>query len=129
MKAKMFLHGSVPSQKNSNHAYPNKRTGKCVIVPDAKVVKWKKSISDVFRASLPRFNGPVSITFLFTHKTRVRKDLDNAVSTLLDTLVAAEIIPDDKCLIVQKMNIQLVGFDSKNFGVEIIIENLENPLT
>lgn len=129
MKAKIFIPGSIPSQKNSNHAYPNRRTGKCVIVPDAEVVKWKKSVSEVLSASLPRFNGAVSITFLFTHKTRVRKDLDNAVSTLLDTLVAAKIIPDDKCLIVQKMNIELVGFDSKNFGVEIIIENIENPLT
>ena len=129
MKAKIFIPGSIPSQKNSNHAYPNKRTGKCVIVPDPKVVKWKKSVCKVIRGSVKQFNGPVSITFLFTHKTRVRKDLDNAVSTLLDTLVAAEIIPDDKCLIVQKMNIELVGFDSKNFGVEIIIENIENPLT
>lgn len=129
MKAKIFIPGSIPSQKNSNHAYPNKRTGKCVIVPDPKVVKWKKSVSEVIRDSVKPFSGPVSITFLFTHKTRVRKDLDNAVSTLLDTLVAAEIIPDDKCLIVQKMNIELVGFNSKNFGVEIIIQNIENPLT
>lgn len=129
MKAKMFLHGSVPSQKNSKRIFRNRRTGSPILVTDSKVTEWKKGASLAFRASLPRFNGPVSITFLFTHKTRIHKDLDNSISTLLDTLKDSEIITDDNCLTVQKLEAQLVGFDSKNFGVEIIIENIENPLT
>ena len=63
MKAKMFLHGSVPSQKNSKRIFRNRRTGSPILVTDSKVTEWKKGASLAFRASLPRFNGPVSITF------------------------------------------------------------------
>lgn len=129
MKAKMFLYGSVPSQKNSKRIFRNKRTGSPILVTDSKVTQWKKGASLAMRASLPRFDGPVSIMFLFTHKTRIRKDLDNSVSTLLDTLKDSKIITDDNCLTVQKLTAQLVGFDSKNFGVEIIIESIQDPLT
>lgn len=129
MKAKMFLYGSVPSQKNSKRIFRNKRTGSPILVTDSKVTQWKKGASLAMRASLPRFSCPVSIMFLFTHKTRIRKDLDNSVSTLLDTLKDSKIITDDNCLTVQKLEAQLVGFDSKNFGVEIIIESIQDPLT
>lgn len=129
MKKSVYLYGTVPSQKNSKKIFRNKRTGSPILVTDSKVTNWKRGAALALKAQLGKIEGPVKITFNFTHQNRVRRDLDNAISTLLDTLVQAEVIEDDKSMIVQSIEANLIGLDPVKYGVEVIIENIENPLT
>lgn len=79
---------------------------------------------------LPRFERPVSVTFLWTEPNR-RRDLDNIAGTgqkfVLDGLVAAGVLPDDGPAWVRCIH-HYADYDPMNVGVSVLItdENGDN---
>lgn len=72
---------------------------------------------------LPRFERPVSVTFLWTEANR-RRDLDNIAGTgqkfVLDGLVAAGVLPDDGPDWVREIH-HYADYDPMNVGVAVHI--------
>lgn len=108
------LYGEVPSKKNSRI---NTRSGRSF--PNKKYVEWhKRAISQLPFVST--IDVPVYIKLCFYHGDNRRRDSDNGVSSVFDTLVDAGVIPDDRWQIVRKHEVENY-LDKDNPRVEITI--------
>ena len=89
---KLVLPFETPSKKNSRVV--DRRTGRSF--PNKRFTDWHKAALLHLRTQgAERMEGPVHIDFTFTHPTRMRCDSDNKVSSLMDLLVDAGVLPDD----------------------------------
>lgn len=86
------LQGSTPSKKNSRI---NRGDGKSF--PSKLFVQWQRdAIRQVRLQTKVRFLKPVSVQVIIYFGTKARADLDNRVTSILDMLVEALVLPDDK---------------------------------
>lgn len=119
---KIILQGETPPKKNSRI---NTRSGRSF--PNPRYVKWHDTViselHSLLRArKLENFIGKrVSIEITFIHGDLVRRDSDNQLSSILDTLVDAGIIEDDNWKAVPRKLI-LDDYDKGNARAEIEIE-------
>lgn len=98
----LTLEGSVPSKKNSRI---NRRDG--VSFPSTKFIQWQKdAIKQVLIQSRHRFYKPVSLELIVYFGTNIRADLDNRLTSILDMLVEALILRDDKWQDVPLIKVQ-----------------------
>ena len=86
--------GQTPSQKNNKQIIPSKPPR---LVDNAIVKKWRndtaKYLSDTY---VENFKGKQVIAiYTFYLKDRVRRDIDNMISSCNDALVQADILSDD----------------------------------
>lgn len=108
------IKGEVPSKKNSRI---NTRSGRSF--PNKKYVEWhKNAISQI--PVTETFCEPVYIKLCFYHGDNRRRDSDNGVSSVFDTLVDANVIPDDRWQIVKKHEVEN-DIDKENPRVEVTI--------
>lgn len=114
---KLEISGEVPALKNSKQIFINKRTGKPFITSSTRSKVWQASAIDQLR---DQFQGlivtdyPINIAIEFYFSTKRRKDLDNALSGVMDALVQAEVITDDDIAHVDNISISFGGYDKDN---------------
>lgn len=87
--------GNVPSKKNGREWV--QRGGKKYLTPSAAYKKWEKSHVPILKHL---FKSPMSTKFrieirIFYPDDRIR-DTDNLQTSILDCLIAAEVIKDDR---------------------------------
>lgn len=88
----LALEGNVPSKKNSRI-----NRGDGVSFPSKKFVQWQDdALIQVRRQTRQRFYKPVALELIIYFGTMTRADLDNRLTSILDMLVEALVIPDDK---------------------------------
>lgn len=88
----LVLVGSIPSKKNSRI---NLKSG--VSIPSAKFNSWQDdALWQVKQQTRKRFVKPVRLEATIYFGTNVRADLDNRVTSILDMLVEAMVLQDDK---------------------------------
>ena len=88
----LTLKGNVPSKKNSRI---NLKSG--VSIPNNKFTQWQNdAIMEVRRQTRHRFYNPVGIELIIYFGTNGRADLDNRLTSVLDMLVEALVLRDDK---------------------------------
>lgn len=98
----LTLRGNIPSKKNSR---VNLSSG--VSVPNNKFVQWQNdAIKQVRMQTRQRFFAPVSIELIVYFGTLGRADLDNRLTSILDMLVEALVLRDDKWQDVPMMQVQ-----------------------
>lgn len=98
----LVLEGSVPSKKNSRAMT---RTG--ISVPNNKFIQWQNDALKQVRAQTrQRFLVPVGVEVIIYFGTRGRADLDNRLTSILDMLVEALVLQDDKWQFVPRMAAQ-----------------------
>lgn len=118
MITRIDLSGPVPAKKNS------RRNFRGVSLPSEAYLKWHgKNIGKARLAALSSPldpSKPVTIAVDVTYKDRHRRDLDNALSSILDLLVDAKAIPDDCWEKVPEMRIRGSKGDADVVMVEII---------
>ena len=84
--------GNIPAKKNSRI---NRSDG--MSFPSLAFEEWQKTaISNVRLQTRTRFVNPVSMEIIIYFATDVRADLDNRVTSILDMLVQAMVLMDDK---------------------------------
>lgn len=92
------LSGPVPSKKNSRLNFCGKG-GRIVSLPGEAYTKWHRQNIPTARtvaiSSGLQKNKPYSISISVVFKDRRRRDLDNILSSILDLLVDAGVLPDD----------------------------------
>jgi Holliday junction resolvase RusA-like endonuclease len=97
----LVLDGSIPSKKNSRI---NLRSG--VSIPSTKFTQWQdKAIWQVRQQTRERFFDPVHVDATIYFGTKVRADLDNRMTSILDMLVDALVLRDDKWQDVPKLTV------------------------
>lgn len=98
----LVLEGSVPSKKNQRI-----NRGDGVSFPSKKFVQWQNdALRQVRIQTRQRFLVPVGIEVIIYFGTKVRSDLDNRLSSILDMLVEALVLRDDKWQDVPRIAIQ-----------------------
>jgi len=98
----LTLEGSVPSKKNSRI-----NRGDGMSFPSKKFVQWQDTAIQTVRIqSRERFYKPVSIEVIIYFATLTRADLDNRLTSILDMLVEALVLRDDKWQDVPLMKCQ-----------------------
>lgn len=87
-----MLEGNVPSKKNSRI---HTRAG--VSLPNKAFYDWQTFVLQQARLQTKeRFFNPVSVEVIIYFGTKGRADLDNRLTSILDMLVEAIILRDDK---------------------------------
>lgn len=100
----LVLEGSVPSKKNQRI-----NRGDGVSFPSKKFIQWQnEALISVRRQTRQRFLVPVGIEIIIYFGTKVRSDLDNRLSSILDMLVEALVLRDDKWQDVPRIAIEAV---------------------
>ncbi len=124
---KVTLMGETPSKKNSRI---NTRSGRSF--PNQRYVKWHNTVVNelqvlLLQRQIQTFPEGVKVkmTAVFYHGDLVRRDSDNQLSSILDTLVDAKILPDDNWKVIPEKHIY-DKFDKGNARVEIEITEIEN---
>jgi Holliday junction resolvase RusA-like endonuclease len=98
----LILDGNVPSKKNSRI-----NRGDGVSFPSKRYVDWEASaIKQVRLQTRERFFNPVGIEVIIYFGTNARADLDNRLTSILDMLVEAVILRDDKWQDVPRLAVQ-----------------------
>ena len=98
----LVLEGSVPSKKNQRI---NRGDGKSF--PSKKFVQWQEdALKQVRMQTRQRFYVPVGIEVIIYFGTQTRADLDNRLTSILDMLVEALVLRDDKWQDVPRMAVQ-----------------------
>lgn len=98
----LVLEGSVPSKKNQRI-----NRGDGVSFPSKKFVQWQNdALKQVRIQTRQRFLVPVGIEVIIYFGSMVRSDLDNRLSSILDMLVEALVIKDDKWQDVPRIAIE-----------------------
>lgn len=118
---KLIIEGETPSKKNSRIQLPNGRN-----IPSKQYREWHKSAEVQVRCmTIGRepIEQPVAITLSFFHGDKRRRDSDNGTSSILDLLVDAGVLKDDKWEIVRILNIYN-QYDKGHARCEISISQL-----
>lgn len=96
------IEGNVPSKKNSRV-----RTRSGSSIPSKAFSDWQESaLWQVRQQTKTRFLKPVSLEVIIYFGTNGRADLDNRVTSVLDMLVEALVIRDDKWQDVPRISAQ-----------------------
>lgn len=122
---KIVLKGQVPSQKNNKQIYRNKSTGRVFIASNDKVKLWQNYV-DIQLLSLrikEPFENKVVAHYKFYVQDNRRRDIDNMIASVNDSLMRAQIIRDDSWQWL-KLGSADAEIDKENPRVEIILEEI-----
>lgn len=122
---KLTITGNVPSQKNRKIISVNRSTGKPFLRSADSVKVWQQSallqLKQQFKG-LVVTDYPININIVVYYDNKRRHDLDNALSTVMDALTAAEVIKDDDTAHVECIVVQFGGHDKLNPRVEVYLD-------
>lgn len=98
----LILHGEVPSKKNSRI-----NTGSGRSFPSRRYTSWHDmAVIEIRRQwSCWRIDIPCKLSLEFVHGDLRRRDSDNGLSSVLDTLVDAGVLEDDSWAIVREIRV------------------------
>lgn len=106
MTLEFHLEGEVPSKKNSRI---NTRSGRSF--PNQKYVHWHDTalvpvnLQWHLQSKKEPIKGPCALSVTFYHGDLKQRDSDNQLSSILDLLKDAGVIPDDNWKIVRKISV------------------------
>lgn len=123
---KLIISGNTPAQKNRKKIVWKRGMKRPSLVTEKPVKDWQKRAKMQLAEQLPvNYQPPVqpvSITLIIFWDNAVRRDLDNAVNSIMDALVRAEVIADDSFKYVDCIDAQYGGVDKENPRCEIYID-------
>ena len=120
------LYGETPAKKNSRLWLKNGRN-----IPSARFRAWHDVAVGTLCKQMAEQCGvfgishAVKITLHFYHGDLRRRDSDNGLSSVLDTLTDAQILTDDNWQVVRKIEVEN-DYDKGNPRVRIQIEPLND---
>lgn len=117
---KLFLTAPIPSKKNSRQIV--RRGGRLRSVPSAEYAAWHDAnIGRVSDSALSAglMKGPLKISLRLEFPDKRRRDLDNALSSVLDLLVDGGVLSDDCWTAVPE--ISAVGTHGEKYAAEVEI--------
>lgn len=123
---KLTINGNVPSQKNRKIISQNRATGRPFLRSAPAVKAWQAEAELQLRAQFKGYqvtDYPITITVVIFWDSLRRHDLDNGLSSIMDALSSAEIIPDDNVNYVECVTVSYGGHDKEHPRAEIYIDD------
>ena len=120
MKKKYVLVGRIPSKKNSR---VNTRSGRSF--PSRDFTEWQdNAINEILIQGRVHFDRPIKMKISFRFKDNTRCDLDNRLSSILDMLVKAGVLDDDRWQLVPEIEVYAKLNNEKQTVTEIEMEEV-----
>ncbi len=122
---KLTISGNTPSQKNRKIISQNRATGRPFLRTAPQVKNWQAIAEIELREQFTGFkvsDYPISLNIVVYFDNLRRRDLDNALSTIMDALVAADIIEDDSNKFVESISISYGGIDKISPRAEVFLD-------
>lgn len=121
--------GQVTSKKNNKVIAINRRTGRPFVRMNDLAKAQEREMIAVFKddflmQQMKRewFEGRrIEVVVEVWNKDARKHDLDNQLSTILDALTKAQVIPDDSQLTVTKVTAEYKGIDKEDPRAEITV--------
>lgn len=98
---KITIYGQTPAQKNSKQIFYNKKTGKPFITSNNTVKGWQHNAALQLIKHKGAFTEPVVISYMFYVKDNRKRDIDNMIASVNDSLQAADVITGDHWQVLQ----------------------------
>lgn len=114
--------GQVTGKKNSKMIAINRHTGKPFVKMNERAKQQEKEMVENFSYDM-KFNNLTPEDFAGRHievivevwnQDKRKHDLDNQLSTILDALVKAKVLPDDSQETVGKVSAEYKGVDKED---------------
>ena len=121
---KLTIKGKTPSKKNSRNIFV--RNGRIVNVPSKLYKEWHDHAMIQLQQQFNNYqvsDYPIAINVLVYYGTKHRHDLDNALSSIMDVLVDAQIIVDDDVEHISQITVQHGGLDKEDPRTEIYLDD------
>lgn len=115
--------GQTPAQKNGKNIVYNRSTGKPFIISNDTVKAWQKSALLQLSGTQGSFVDRVKIDYYFYCKDMRKRDIDNMVATVNDTLQAAGIISGDHWQVLE-LGSAKAELDKENPRCELTITKI-----
>lgn len=122
---KYVIKGNVPAKKNSKQI--TVRGGKPFVRCSDRYRLWNEDAVMQLRLQKPKYFERCVIEMIFYYSDKRKRDSDNGVNSVFDTLQDAGIIQDDNYQIIP-MHIAKSFYDKKNPRVEIYIYEVKNEI-
>lgn len=121
----LCIRGETPAKKNSRITLKNGRT-----IPSKRYRAWHSAalfqLDEQWKnKNHDCFEKEIKVNFHFFHGDNRRRDSDNGVSSIFDTLQDAGIISDDRWQIVKEFSVKNSKSDVPRCEIKII--ELETP--
>lgn len=130
MQLYLTYHGVIYSKKNSKKIITNRKTGRPMITSNDNAKAMEEDMALQFQLQARDYDyvlaPPLLVKIKIWEKDRTRRDLDNQATSVLDALVKARVLEDDSVRVVQKLKVELAGYDKKNPRAEIIIGSVND---
>lgn len=116
-KLHLVIKGIIPSKKNSKKIVGWGRSPR--LITDPKIQQWIENTQRGF-TGLPKIKGPVKMEVIIYNPDLRKRDLDNQLCTINDTIKDI-LIEEDDGKILQDIHIKWGGIDKENPRAEISI--------
>lgn len=116
---KITIKGIIPSKKNSKKVIPDWRHRRVRLITDPKVQEWTKDVQNGL-IGLSKISGPVKMEVVIYNSDLRKRDLDNQLCTINDT-IKGYLFDEDDGKILQDIHIRWGGVDKENPRAEIMI--------
>lgn len=128
----LTYYGVIHPKKNNKRIITNPRTGKPMLISNAKARDQEDAMAWSFKTQAPQAwlryavhpETRVEIAIHIWEKDHRRRDLDNQATAILDALVLSRVIPDDSSQIVQKLTVEYMGVCKAQPRAEIQIKEI-----
>lgn len=116
----LTIQGETPAKKNSRISLPNGRT-----IPSKRYRDWHSGALSQLERQWSSFNRgtfecEIRVYLRFYHADNRRRDSDNGVSSIFDTLQDAGIIADDRWQVVREFSVRNYKADSARCEIKIM---------
>lgn len=120
MNMKIVLQGQPITKKNSSQII--KAGNRSMLIPSPQYRQYEKvCLWQIPPKAKQRIDFPVNVQCVYYMPTKRRVDLVNLLEATMDILVAAGVLEDDNCRIVEAHDGSRVDHDKHNPRVEITI--------
>lgn len=101
----LYFYWNIYPKKNSKRAFRG------IVLPSENYMKWHKIMSEKLQWHKWRYNSfPCRMTIISTAWSKMKWDIDNQATSIMDLLVDVWLLPDDNKFIIQELEIRNVWY-------------------
>lgn len=119
-KLHLIIKGIIPSKKNSKKIVGWGK--KARLITDPKIQQWTENVQNSL-VGLPKISGAIKMEVVIYNPDYRKRDLDNQLCTINDTIKGI-LIDEDDGKTLQDIHIKWGGIDKENPRAEISISSI-----
>ena len=122
-KITLVFYGNIPSKKNSKRAFRG------IVLPSENYMKRHKIMSNKLEGHEWKFNSfPCKMSIISIAWNKMKWDIDNQATSIMDLLVDVGLLPDDNKFIIQELEIRNVWYIKNAPLCKVELEPIVHPL-